>query len=231
MKLFDIKRGKRSKYEELLGYRENDSELIELAFCHSSLAKHDAEGHLLTNERLEFLGDAVIELVITDLLYRLYPDRNEGFLTMIRSLMVRRPTLNEVAVGLGIDRLVEKQEKLASEDVNGNAFEALVGAVYLDAGYQQAARFVNDSFKCIKVEKLMRTDINYKSELFQLAQYHRLHIDYKVLSDEKLPDNSSRFCVQVYVNNKPYGQGVGSSKRAAEQAASKVALSALKKEK
>lgn len=230
MKFLDLFRHRKSKYYDLIGYNERDSALIHRAFCHSSLARTDEQGNLISNERLEYLGDAVIELVVSDMVYRQYPARNEGFLTMSRSLMVRRTTLNDVSRAVGLDAFIEAKQPINSEDIYGNAFEALVGAIYLDGGYERASAFVQHSFNHIKLEKLLRTDANYKSALYEYAQHDRLSVEFRVMSSEKLADNSSRFRVEVLINGDAMGQGIGSSKKQAEQAAAKVALSTLKKQ-
>lgn len=231
MKLLKIFRRKATKYRPLLGFAENNTALYDRAFSHRSMQMKDENGRKCNNERLEFLGDAVIETVASDYVYRLYPNRNEGYLTQIRSMLVRRQTLNIIATRMGLREYVISKELVNSENYMGNAFEALIGAIYLDKGFEAASDFLLRSFSTVKIEHLIRKQENYKSELLEYAQKRRVKVLFTPVSEEILSNNVSRFKVDVSVDDRNLGQGIGKSKRSAEQAAAKMALRSLKNQK
>lgn len=229
MKLLKLFRRKPSKYKKLLGFTEKDTALYDRAFSHKSMQLKDENGRKCNNERLEFLGDAVIETVASEYVYNLYPNRNEGYLTQIRSMLVRRQTLNVIADRIGLRDYVLSREILNGNNYMGNAFEALVGAIYIDKGYDHAKEFLVRSFSTVKIEHLIRKQENYKSELLEYAQKKRVKVLFNLVDETKLENNVTRFKVDVSVDNAPLGQGIGKSKRAAEQAAAKMALRSLKR--
>lgn len=228
MKLLKIFRRKPTKYQQLLGFPEKDPSIYDRAFSHKSMQLKDENGRKCNNERLEFLGDAVIETVASEYVYQLYPNRNEGFLTQTRSFLVRRQTLNLIAGKIGLHKYVISKQIFNSDNFMGNAFEALIGAIYIDKGFESARDFLLRSFTTIKIEQLIRKQENYKSELLEYAQKKRVKVLFNLLDESKLENNVSRFKVDVTVDGTNLGQGIGKSKRAAEQAAAKVALRTLK---
>ncbi len=228
MKLLNIFRRKPTKYQTLLGFPEKDPSIYDRAFSHKSMQLKDEKGRKCNNERLEFLGDAVIETVASEYVYQLYPNRNEGFLTQIRSMLVRRPTLNLIAGKMGLREYVISKELINSENFMGNAFEALVGAIYIDHGFDSARDFLLRGFSMVKIDQLIRKQENYKSELLEYAQKKRVKVLFNLVEESKIENNVSRFKVDVTVDGLKLGQGIGKSKRSAEQAAAKVALRSLK---
>lgn len=201
--------------------------LYKLALRHSS-AKADAN----SNERLEFLGDAVLSLIIGEYLFKKYPLKEEGFLTEIRARIVNRASLGSLAKKLGIDVLLhynkDAMRKGDSKFIYGNALEALIGAVYLDKGYPCCRDFVIGRLLhlYIDLEELIQTDTNYKSQLVTWASRNRKNIQFKIV-DERRAEHVSEFTAQVLIEGQTAGQGHGTNKKQAEQQAAQAALAAL----
>ena len=221
---------KPTKYQDLLGFRENNSRLYDIAFIHSSMSQRDKKGRVVNNERLEFLGDAVLETVMSEMVYKHYPSQKEGWLSSVRALLVRRKTTNELGEKMGLrDYVVMRKGNNNFNNITGNLFEALVGAVYLDKGYDVAADFILRSYKKhINMEKLLRKEQNYKSMLLEWSQKERKEFYYELIEETRIEDNKIRFQSRVVIEGKPMGYGVANSKRESEQAAAKQALQTLK---
>lgn len=221
---------KPTKYQALLGFRENNTRLYDIAFIHSSMSQRDKKGKLLNNERLEFLGDAVLETVMSEMVYKHYPNQKEGFLSSARALLVRRKTTNELGEKMGLRKyVIMRKGNNNFNNITGNLFEALVGAVYLDKGYDVAADFIMCSYKQhIKMDKLLRKEQNYKSMLLEWCQKERKEFYYELVEETRIEDNKIRFQSRVVVDGRPLGLGVANSKRESEQAAAKQALQTLK---
>ena len=219
-----------TKYQAILGFRENNTKLYDIAFIHSSMSQRDKKGKLLNNERLEFLGDAVLETVMSEMVYKHYPNQKEGFLSSARALLVRRKTTNELGEKMGLRKyVVMRKGNNNFNNITGNLFEALVGAVYLDKGYDVAAAFIMRSYKQhIKMDKLLRKEQNYKSMLLEWCQKERKEFYYELVEETRIEDNKIRFQSRVIVDGRPMGFGVANSKRESEQAAAKQALQTLK---
>jgi ribonuclease-3 len=215
--------------EAVLGHNFTDTGLLRLALTHSSV-KTDSDP---SNERMEFFGDAVLGLVVTEMLYRRFPEYPEGELTRLKSLLVSRESLAEKAIFLRmhdhvlIGRGVGARESLP-KSILSNIFEAVLAALYLDAGYAACERFLHDCFR-EDVEALIgrMSGRNYKSALQQLAQA-RLNATpaYKVVS-ESGPDHNKRFAVAAAIQGVSHGVGEGASKKEAEQVAARIALRSL----
>ena len=221
---------KPTKDPAILGFRENNTKLYDMAFIHSSMSQRDKKGKLLNNERLEFLGDAVLETVMSEMVYKHYPNQKEGFLSSARALLVRRKTTNELGEKMGLRKyVVMRKGNNNFNNITGNLFEALVGAVYLDKGYDVAADFIMRSYKQhIKMDKLLRKEQNYKSMLLEWCQKERKEFYYELVEETRIEDNKIRFQSRVIVDGRPMGFGVANSKRESEQAAAKQALQTLK---
>ena len=221
---------KPTKYQAILGFRENNTKLYDMAFIHSSMSQRDKKGKLLNNERLEFLGDAVLETVMSEMVYKHYHNQKEGFLSSARALLVRRKTTNELGEKMGLRKyVVMRKGNNNFNNITGNLFEALVGAVYLDKGYDVAADFIMRSYKQhIKMDKLLRKEQNYKSMLLEWCQKERKEFYYELVEETRIEDNKIRFQSRVIVDGRPMGFGVANSKRESEQAAAKQALQTLK---
>lgn len=201
--------------------------LYKLALQHSA-----AKEATNSNERLEFLGDAVLSLIVAEYLYKKYPLQEEGFLTELRARIVNRTSLNELAKKVGIDALLpydtRSTDKRRLQTVYGNALEALVGAVYLDQGYELCRKFVIDRLLHIymDLEELVRTDSNYKSRIITWAQRNRKSICFELVNEKHI-NGYREFVVQLFIGDEVRGKGLGKNKKAAEQMAARDALKRL----
>ena len=213
----------------ILGYVPNDIQLYRMAMTHSS-ASSSGSKKLGCNERLEFLGDAVLSSVISDYLYSNFVKEREGFLSKSRSNLVCRETLNELALEIGIDRFLEAcgLPHQHNHYVFGNALEALIGAIYIDKGYKQCRRFLLDRVfsRHLDLESLVRADNNHKSRLIEWGQKNHKPIEFKLVSEE-LRKEGAFFVSEVYIDNVLYGTGDGFSKRESQQKAARQAISKL----
>ncbi|MCR5887101.1 ribonuclease III [Hymenobacter sp. J193] len=217
----------------LIGRTPDNIRLYQLAFTHSSVVRQQGEqARHQSNERLEFLGDAVLGTVVAEYLFRKYPYEQEGFLTEMRSRIVNRESLNGLALKLGLDKLVQldatQGRATRSRSVNGNALEALVGAVYLDQGYKAARKFVLSRLikPFVDVKAMTQTTTNFKSKLIEWAQRHGKAIRYD-LQGEARPGGVMEFTASVVLEDEVVATGMGLSKKQAEQLAAERALVAL----
>lgn len=212
---------------ELLGYAPVCMEYYFQALRHKSVKDSKKEN----NERLEYLGDAILEAVVSDIIYRMFPDKGEGFLTALRAKVVQRETLNRVAVDMGIDQLMELHALSYNHNMNvfGNAFEALLGAIYLDKGYEQALCFMKEVVfaKYLDIDSLVIMEQNFKSKLLEWGQRHRVIIDFETIYQERDDENNMIFHSSVLLNGMVVAKGVGYSKKSSHQEAARIALSRL----
>ena len=218
----------------LIGQDPQNAQLYRLAFTHSSVVKQEpGAGRHQSNERLEFLGDAVLGTVVAEYLFRKFPYEQEGFLTETRSRIVNRESLNAIALKIGLDKLVQLDATQSragrSRSVNGNALEALVGAVYLDLGYKAARRFVLKGLvkPFVDVNALTTTVSNHKSKLIEWAQRHGKTLRYE-LSGAPRPGGVMEFTATVLLDDEAVATGMGLNKKQAEQLAAERALAALR---
>jgi len=208
--------------------------LYRLAFRHKSVAQNIKKGVKNSNERLEFLGDAVLGSVVAEVLFKLYPYEDEGFLTELRSKIVSRNNLNQLARKLGFDKLVEFDPKILSNgrqgsgSLLGDAFEALVGAVYLDKGYDFTRHFlVNHIIKAhIDIHTLEQTETNFKSKLIEWCQRHGKDITFELTTNME-GESAKLFTIQVNIDGEILGSGKEFSKKNAEKLAAEKACAAL----
>ncbi|MEM1271819.1 MAG: ribonuclease III [Bacteroidota bacterium] len=221
----------RARVEQVLGRRLYDLTLYDQALRHRSLMRNQPTGHLRSNERLEFLGDAVLGLAVAEYLYRTFPDRNEGFLTRTRSKLVSGVALSKYAVHIGLDRILlmsddmERSNGRSNPSILADGFEALLGALYLDQGLDVARSFVLDVLDDhVDIDEVVERRENYKSLLLEHAQARGWSQPrYRVLT-ESGPSHNKEFRVEVLLNDQPHGRGTGRSKKKAEQRAAKEAL-------
>lgn len=209
----------------------NNKKLLEQAFIHRSYINENTGSHLSHNERLEFLGDAVLELVVTDYLYKKYPDEDEGSLTAYRSALVNAVIIGEVALSLGMNEylLLSKGEAKDIGKARGyilaNTYEAYIGAVYLDRGYSVAEDFIAktlfDKIDGIVSKKLWRDSKSLVQEKSQ--EYLNITPSYKVIN-EVGPDHDKHFTIGIFFGNEKIAEGKGKSKQEGEQAAAHKAL-------
>ncbi len=212
------------KIEHLTGLRPRNVQLYHLAFLHSSLS---AETNL-SNERLEYLGDAVLSLVIADYLFNKFPYKDEGYLTDLRSKMVSRNQLNTLAMKMGVEELLQynKQDSfLSKRAISGNALEALIGAVYLDHGYEGGKKFILKKIVSpfLDITEVEVSGFNYKSKLLEWAQKHSVQAEFKVV-EEKRNAHYSFYKVALMIDSNVVGNGEANSKKSAEKNAAKEAF-------
>lgn len=219
---------------KVTGIEPQNVRLYRTALTHTSVLKQGGGSRHETNERLEFLGDAILGAVVAEFLYKKFPYKQEGFLTEIRSRIVNREMLNMVAIRIGLNTLVMTDQSNQGgryKSINGNALEAMVGAIYLDKGYKTTRRFILDYLikPHIDVHTLTTTTVNFKSKLIEWAQAQNKSIRFEIVN-AKAQGNVTEFSSEVFISNEPIAIGHGHSKKRAEQAASEKALQALKVE-
>lgn len=222
--------------------------LYRLATRHVSVAKRNKQGIRESNERLEYLGDAVLGVVVAEYLFKKFPFKDEGFLTEIRSRIVNRESLNRVARKLGVSDLVQVEEggkrpdrspsenkrasrgrsRLSYKSLGGNTLEALIGAVYLDKGFQASRRFILKKILVphFDLSAVVENDTNYKSKVIEWAQKHNREIRYEIV-ETRGGNQYKEFITQLLLDNEPISTGSGYSKKKSEQSASEKALSVL----
>ncbi|MBE6031976.1 MAG: ribonuclease III [Clostridiales bacterium] len=224
-----------SKFYEALGYEFQDPSLLEQALTHSSFVNEDRKKGISDNERLEFLGDAVFDAVISERLYKDSVRFSEGRLTRIRARVVCERSLAECALKLGVGehlylgRGEERSGGRTRQSLIADAMEAIIGAVYLDGGWEAATEFVLRIFDpVIEEARAGRLRMDYKTELQELLQIHgSVEIHYQ-MDREEGPDHDKVFYMSIWSQGKRLGEGSGKSKKEAEQAAAKQALEQLK---
>jgi ribonuclease III len=216
------------KLRKILGFNPSDLSLYRIALTHKS-ASYKINGERVNNERLEFLGDAILDAVISHFLYEKYPFEHEGFLTEMRSKIVKGKKLKELAIRLKIDVFVNQKtnQPLSNSRIYEDAFEALIGAIYIDKGYKTVYKFITKKIldKHIDFSKLELTNHNYKSLLIEWSQKTKNQIEFNSFNDL---ENLNNFTSQVKYMDTIIGVGNGSSKKDAEQNAAKEALDTIK---
>jgi len=212
----------------ILGYIPSNLALYKLAFFHKSTSTQ--KGYAIqNNERLEYLGDAVLGTIVAEYLFKKYPNSNEGFLTKMRSKIVKRKSLNQIGDKMGLDVLLsEYNTTRLSRSMLGNAVEALVGAIYVERGYNNTKSYVVNQLlrRYLDIHELETTDDNFKSQLLEWSQKNGKTVSYKVLARYKF-EKRDRFKVAVLVDGEKVGTADDFNKKSAEQIASERALSAL----
>jgi ribonuclease-3 len=218
--------------KNLLGFVPGNLSLYRLAFRHKSVAQNVKKGVKNSNERLEFLGDAVLGSVVAEVLFKLYPFEDEGFLTELRSKIVNRGNLNQLARKLGFEQLIQYDNRMVNStrqgSLLGDAFEALIGAIYLDKGYDFTKNFlVNHIIKShIDIHKLEQTETNFKSKLIEWCQRHGKDITFELIENGD-GESNKLFTVQASIDGEIMGQGKEFNKKNAEKLAAERACEAL----
>lgn len=218
--------------KNLLGFVPGNLSLYRLAFRHKSVAQNVKKGVKNSNERLEFLGDAVLGSVVAEVLFKLYPYEDEGFLTELRSKIVNRANLNQLARKLGFEQLIQYDNRMVNStrqgSLLGDAFEALIGAIYLDKGYDFTRNFlVNHIIKShIDIHRLEQTETNFKSKLIEWCQRHGKDITFELIENQD-GESSKLFTVQASIDGEIMGQGKEFNKKNAEKLAAEKACEAL----
>lgn len=219
----------------ILGFYPHDISVYKQALLHKSVGRRNEKGRPLNNERLEFLGDAILDAVVGDIVFRHFEGKREGFLTNTRSKLVSRDTLGKLAKEMGIADLIKSAGHSTSHNsyVNGNAFEALVGAIYLDRGYGACMRFMEKRIlaQLINIDKVAYKEVNFKSKLLEWSQKNRVNMEFRELKQERDSDNNSPvFTIQVYLEGVEGCKGTGYSKKESHQNAAKETLQRLRRE-
>ena len=218
--------------EAAIGYKFRDISLLQNALAHSSYANERWHNSLMSNERLEFLGDSILGMVVAEYLYRSFPDRPEGELTRMRADMVCEQTLAAVAgrIDLGRHLLLGNGEELGGgrsrNSILADAVESVIAASFLDGGMEAARQFIQ-KFILVEVPVKKLHNVDYKTGLQELVQQKKNQVLTYTMVGESGPDHDKRFEVEVKLNGKVVGLGSGSSKKRAEQDAARVAMEAL----
>lgn len=222
-----------SSLYDIIGFYPHDISYYKLALMHKSVMRRNAKGKPVNNERLEFLGDAILDAIVGDIVYQHFPGKREGFLTNTRSKLVQRDTLNKLAQEMGINQLILSSGHTSSHNsyMGGNAFEALVGAIYLDQGYNACMRFMNKRIlaQMINIDKVAYKEVNFKSKLIEWSQKNKVHLSYEQVLQEKDKNGNPIFEFKVVLEGVEGCAGRGFSKKESQQLASKLTLDKLKK--
>lgn len=221
---------------EILGFYPEKIQLYEQAFLHKSSSIEAGDGRWVNNERMEFLGDAILDAVVADIVYRHFQSKREGFLTNTRSKIVQRETLNRVAVAIGLEKMVRFSSKLTSHNnhMYGNALEALIGAVYLDRGYTYCYKFIQNVLidKYIDLDTIAKKEVNFKSNLIEWSQKNKLEIIFTLV--DSFSDNDGNPVFQTGIDladGTQIGVGVGYSKKESQQNAAKMVIKRIRMDK
>jgi ribonuclease-3 len=227
-----VKSDRLSQLESILGIEIDEPSLYQRALRHRSMLSQEQYAKFDSYERLEFLGDAVLDLIAAEILFEKYPEKDEGFLTKTRAKLVRGETLALLSTKLGFEDLMEIGENNSvvkiSKSILADVFESLVAAIYITKGYTHAFKFVERVYnEYINFEDLVTTIDNYKSALLEYTQAERLPLPQYQLINESGPGHNRTFEVKVIVGQDELGTGIGKSKKKAEQLAAEVALQSL----
>ena len=215
----------------MLGFLPGRVSHYKLAFKHKSASTSQENGDLINNERLEYLGDAILDAIVADYLFRKFPGNDEGFMTKMRARIVKRKNLNFLAAKIGIPQMVTIQASAGNKakHLYGNALEALMGAIYLDHGFQTAQRFFIRKIlqKHINLIQLAKKDSDYKSRIIEWTQKNRIEVVFKSKVEHAADGVLPSFISTISLNGKQKGTGRGGSKKEAEQRAAKEALASI----
>jgi len=217
--------------KNLLGFYPQNLRLYDLAFIHKSASIVDSQGNFVNNERLEYLGDAILGAIIADFLYNRFPQEDEGFLTKTRSKLVNRAILTQLTHEMGLHIFIDSNttKNIDKSHIYGDALEALIGAIYLDKDYKAAKFFVTKRIlpQFVDLNEIEQEDSNFKSQLIEWSQKNKREIEFETTeeTDEKI--KQPRFKAVVKIDNKKAGEGVGTSKKEAHQKAAHETLKKL----
>ena len=219
-------------FYKMLGFYPRNIEIYQQALLHKSSSIKAGKGRLLNNERLEFLGDAILDAIVADIVYKKFEGKREGFLTNTRSKIVQRETLNRVAVEIGLDKLIKYTTRQSSHNsyMCGNAFEALIGAIYLDRGYRACKKFMEERIinQYLNLEKISRKEVNFKSKLIEWSQKNKFCVEFNLIEQSLDSDQNPIFETQITVENIPAGTGKAYSKKESQQEAAHATLTKIK---
>jgi ribonuclease III len=219
-----------SAFKNLLGFYPHNIYLYKVALSHKSAPQVWLKGQQVNNERLEYLGDAVLSSIVADYLYKKFPYQNEGFLTEMRSRIVSRNRFNKLSLKMGLNKLIFQGNGsfTSSKSIFGDTFEALIGAIYLDKGYNFTRKIVIRRIIDVHldVDEIERTDTNFKSRILEFAQREKRQLEFKVIQ-EIGEGHKKQYLVELFLDNEPVSRGQDFSIKAAEQVAAEKACEEL----
>jgi ribonuclease-3 len=216
--------------KNVFGFRVNNIALYEQAFIHRTAVKSE-EQERESNERLEYLGDAVLSAIIAEFLYKKYPVANEGFLTDMRSRLVSREQLNKLGRKIGLDKFIVKNESIhnLSASLYGNTFEALVGVIFIDKGYEKTRKVLLNRIlgNCIDLNVIEKEDNNYKGKILHYIQKYKLSVEYRTVKETKEETGRKEYLVYLFIDGKFVAEGCDYTIKSAQQHAAMAACEVL----
>ncbi|MBI5009495.1 MAG: ribonuclease III [Bacteroidia bacterium] len=221
-----------SRLKKIFGFRPGNLKLYEVAFIHRSATFTLPDGNKINNERLEYLGDAVLSAILSDFLFEKFPDASEGFMTKIRSRIVNREVLNQLAVSMGINKILisNVNSNHPTKNLYGDALEALIGSVFIDKGFKKTKKiFIKNILnRYLDLETIISTDTDYKSLVFEWVQKNKSNLIFTYNEEYDFNMKKSVFSTTLIIDRQEMGVGQGSSKKEAEQEAASQAWKRLK---
>ena len=221
------------RLNKILGFRPRNLRIYEMAFIHRSASHFLADGTKINNERLEYLGDAILDAILSEYLFEHYPECDEGELTKIRAKIVNGEILNKLAKSMGINNILisHVNKKVPTRHLYGDALEALIGSVFVDKGYKKTREFIlrHILHNYIDLDIVVNTETDHKSQVFQWAQKLKKQISFNYNEDYDFNDKKSVFTTILRIDHEVFGEGTGSSKKEAEQQASLQAWEKINK--
>ena len=215
-------------FYNIVGFYPHDISLYQQAVAHKSSSIRLHDGKWVNNERLEFLGDAILDAIIADILYKKFDTKKEGFLTNMRSRIVQRETMNKLSVDLGLDKLLETSTRNVAHNTNiyGDALEALIAAIYLDQGYRVAKKFVFDTLikKHLDMEDVVKNEVDFKSRIIEWGQKNKIDVRFDMVKSYYDEEHNPIFHSIVVIAEIETATGVGYSKKESHQKAAEKAL-------
>ncbi len=213
-------------------FKPQNIEIYDLAFTHKSASIYHGKGFSVNNERLEFLGDSILDATVADYLFENYPSENEGFLTSLRSRIVNRQSLNEIAAKIELNKYIKAQVDKSgmSPSLLGNALEALIGAVFIDKGYNKTKNFIINQLIIphINLKKLYEIDTNYKGQVIDWTQKNKKEFEFICIEEVSNTKSGKIYLAKLIIDGKEISSGKAECKKNAEQQASKIAIQKLK---
>lgn len=218
--------------KDLLGFYPLNLKLYDLAFVHKSASTVDSQGNYVNNERLEYLGDAILGAVIADFLYNRFPQEDEGFLTKTRSKLVNRAILTKLTHDMGLHVFIQSNttKNMDKSHIYGDALEALIGAIYLDRDYHAAKFFIIKKIlpQFVDLNEIEHEDSNFKSQLIEWSQKNKRGIEFETIEEPNEKTKQPKFIATIKIDNKEVAKGIGTSKKEAHQNAAKKTIEKIK---
>jgi len=225
--IFQPEKKFKKQLRKILGFAPKNYRLYQLALIHRSASGQFSKNHDLHNERLEFLGDAILDTIVAEHLYAKFPDKDEGFLTQMRSKIVNRDALKQIALKMGIGNVViARISKDNHKSLYGDTLEAIIGAIYLDRGYNMAKNFILKKVLTnhINLDTLIDTEMDFKSRIIEWGQKNKKDINFSCQEQVNGDDKTPVFVSHLLVFDDIVGMGMGKSKKEAEQNAARQAI-------